>query len=52
MPSKKGPKEERDSGFAFVAFGPTSDKPRAFNIECTSAYLYDQIKEVASVLEE
>ena len=47
MPPKKSESsEERNGGFIFVAFGPTSDKPRTFNIECTSMYLYDQIKEV------
>jgi hypothetical protein len=47
MPPKKGgSKDQRNGGFIFAAFGPTTDKPRAFNIECTSAYLYDQIKEV------
>ena len=48
MPPKKGaavtgPKE----GFVFIEFGPTSEKCRIFNTDCTSSYLYDQIKEVA-----
>jgi len=33
--------------FIFVKFGPSSQKSRMFNTDCTSVYLYDQIKEVA-----
>jgi len=33
--------------FIFVKFGPSSEKMRMFNTDCTSVYLYDQIKEVA-----
>mmetsp|Transcript_7567 Transcript_7567/g.8959 ORF Transcript_7567/g.8959 Transcript_7567/m.8959 type:complete len:228 (+) Transcript_7567:190-873(+) len=32
--------------FIFVKVGPTSEKPLIFNTECTSLFLYDQIKEV------
>jgi len=33
--------------FVFIKFGPTSEKPRAFNVDCKQKYLYDQIKDTA-----